>query len=55
MQVLYRGMHLLHFWSQLESNNQDKEKITMAHQKLEVVAIQIFADHEWRCSNRICA
>jgi hypothetical protein len=48
MQVLYRGTHGLRFWSQLESDDQDKEKITIACQKLETVAMQIFVDRGWR-------
>jgi hypothetical protein len=55
MQILYREMYWLHFWSQLQSDDQDKEKITKACQKLEVVAMQIFFDHAWKWSNRICA
>jgi hypothetical protein len=55
MQVLYRGTYWLRFWSQLENDDQDKEKITMAYRKLETVAMEIFADHGWRCNNRICA
>jgi hypothetical protein len=51
MQVLYRGTHWLRFWSQLESDDQDKEKITIACQKLKTVAMQIFVDHEWRWSH----
>jgi hypothetical protein len=34
MQVLYKGTHWLCFWSQLKSDDQDKEKITIACQKL---------------------
>jgi hypothetical protein len=44
MQVLYRATYWLHFLSQLESDNQDKEKIAEACQKLKVVAMQIFSD-----------
>jgi hypothetical protein len=55
MQVLYRGVHWLRFWSHLESEEQDKEMIASVYQKLEVVAMQIFADHGWRWSKKICA
>jgi hypothetical protein len=55
MQVLYRGTYWLCFWSQLKNNDQDKKKITEACLKLETVAMEIFADHGWRYSNRICA
>jgi hypothetical protein len=55
IQVLYRGTYWLRFWSQLERNDQYKEDITMACRKLETVALQIFVDHGWRFSNRICA
>jgi hypothetical protein len=39
MQVLYRATYWLHLWSQLESDDQDKEKITTASQNHEVVAM----------------
>jgi hypothetical protein len=55
MQVLYRGTYWLCFWSQLENDDHDKEKITMACRKLQTVAMEIFADHGWGCSNRSCA
>jgi hypothetical protein len=55
MQLLYRRMHWLRFWSQLKGDDQDKQKITMACPKLEIVAMQIFANYEWRWSNRIFA
>jgi hypothetical protein len=55
MQVLYRGTHWLHFWSQLERNDQDKERINLACRHLETVAMQIYVDHGWRFSNRITA
>jgi hypothetical protein len=54
MQVLYRGTYWLRFWSQLERNDQDKEMIIQACRKLETVAMQIYVDHGWRFSNRIC-
>jgi hypothetical protein len=55
MQVLYRGTHWLRFLSLLESDEHDKELVTSACQKLEVVAMQIFTDHGWRWSIKICA
>jgi hypothetical protein len=45
MHVLYRGTQWLHFWSQLEKNDQEKEIITSACRKLETVALQIYVDH----------
>jgi hypothetical protein len=33
------------FWFQLKSDDQDKEKIAVVCQKLEVVAMQIFVNH----------
>jgi hypothetical protein len=39
MQVLYMGTHWLRFWSQLKNDDQDKANITMACQKLELVAL----------------
>jgi hypothetical protein len=55
MQLLYRGTQWLRFWSLLESDEQDMKLFSSSYQKLEVVAMQIFADHEWRWSNSICA
>jgi hypothetical protein len=55
MHVLYGGTHWLCFWSHLENDDEDKEKVTMACQKLETVAMELFAGHGWRCNNRICA
>jgi hypothetical protein len=52
MQVL--GNTLASFFVPLENNDQDNEKITVACRKLETVAIEIFADHGWRCNNRVC-
>jgi hypothetical protein len=39
MHVLYRTTHWLRFWSQLENDDQEKKKIGVACQKLEVVAM----------------
>jgi hypothetical protein len=55
IQVLYRGTHWHHYWSLLEKHDQDKESINLECRKLEMVAMQIYADHRWRFSNRICA
>jgi hypothetical protein len=55
MHVLYGGTHWLRFWSHLENDDEDKEKVTMACQKLETMAMELFAGHGWRCNNRICA
>jgi hypothetical protein len=55
MQLLYRGTHSLRFWSQLEKDDQDKEKINTACRKLEMVTMETFAAHGWSCNNRICA
>jgi hypothetical protein len=55
MQVFYRATYWFCFWSELESDAQDKEKIAEACQKLEVVAMQIYADHGWRWSCSLCA
>jgi hypothetical protein len=54
LQVLYRGTHWLRFWSQLEKDDYNKELIRDACVKLETVAMQLFVDHGWRFSNRLC-
>jgi hypothetical protein len=55
MHVLYMGTHWLWFWSQYESDDQDKERITMVRQRREMMVMQIFVNHGWRWSHRICA
>jgi hypothetical protein len=45
MQALCRGTYWLRFWSQLENDDQDQEKITKACLKLETVAMEIFVEH----------
>jgi hypothetical protein len=47
------GTYWLRSCSQLEKNEQDKEKINLTCQKLEAVVIQIYVDHEWRFSNML--
>jgi hypothetical protein len=50
MHLLYRGGALAPFLV-----DQDKELLTRACRKMEMVTMQIFMDYEWRWSNRICA
>jgi hypothetical protein len=38
----------------MEWHDQDKEALRMTCQKMEIIAMEIFADHGWRFSNRIC-
>ena len=54
MQVLYRGTHWLRFWAQLQKCDENKEALQKACQTTEVLVMQIFANHGWRFSNRIC-
>ena len=53
MHVLYRDTHWLKFWAQLQRCDEDKEALQKAYQTMEVLVMQIFANHGWRFSNRI--
>jgi hypothetical protein len=54
LRFLFRGTHWLRFWTPMERHDQDKEALRMTCQKMETIAMEIFADHGWRFSNRIC-
>jgi hypothetical protein len=54
MQVLYRGMHWLRSLAQMERHDQDKEALIVACRKMKTFAMEIFVDHGWIFSNRIC-
>ena len=53
LQVLYRGTHWLRFWAQLQRCDEDKEAVQKAYQTIEILVMQLFANHGWRFSNRI--
>ena len=53
LQVLYRGTHWLRFSAQLQRRDEDKEAVHKACQTIEVLIMQLFANHGWRFSNRI--
>ena len=53
LQILYRGTHWLRFWAQLQRCDEDKEAVQKAYQTIEVLVMQLFANHGWRFSNRI--
>jgi hypothetical protein len=55
LQVLFRGTHWLRSWAQMERHDQDKEALVAACHKMETIAMEFFADHGWRFSNRICS
>jgi hypothetical protein len=38
----------------MEWHDQDKDALIAACRKMETIAIEIFADYEWRFNNRIC-
>ena len=54
MQVLYRGTHWLRLWARLQRCDEDKEELQEACRTMEVLVMQIFANHGWKFSNRIC-
>ena len=53
LQILYRGTQWLRFWTQLQRCDEDKETVQKAYQIIEVLVMQLFANHEWRFSNMI--
>ena len=55
MQVLYRGTHWLRLWALLQRCDEDKEELQEACRTMEVLVMQIFANHSWKFSNRICS
>jgi hypothetical protein len=52
--VLFKATYWFRPWSQLEKHDEDKEKIKTACRSLEMVTLQIFNDHGWSTSKRIC-
>jgi hypothetical protein len=53
MQVLFRATHWLWMWSLLQKCDDDTNLLKDACRSLETMAMQIFANHGWRFSNRI--
>jgi len=53
LQVLYRGTHWLRFWAQLQRRDEDKEAVQKACQTIDVLVMQLFANHGWKFCNRI--
>ena len=45
LHVLYRGTHWLRFWAQLQKRDEDKETVQKACQTIEVMVMQLFANH----------
>ena len=52
--VLYRGTHCLRLWALLQRCDEDKEELQEACRTMEILVMQIFANHGWKFSNRIC-
>ena len=55
MQVLFRVTHWLRMWSLVQKCDDDTNLLKDACRSLETTAMQIFANHGWRFSNRIAA
>ena len=53
--VLYRGTHYLRLWALLQRCDEDKEELQEACRTMEVLVMQIFVNHGWKFSNRICS
>jgi len=55
MQVLFRATHWLRMWLLLQKCDDDTNLLKDACRSLETTAMQIFANHGWRFSNKIAA
>ena len=55
MHVLFRATHWLWMWSLLQKCDDDTNLLKDACRSLETTAMQIFANHGWRFSNKIAA
>lgn len=53
MQVIFRGAYWLRHWVLLQEE-EEREPAYMTCRALEVVAMEFFAKHGWRFSNRLC-
>ncbi len=53
MQVIFRAMHWLRFWAQLQRCEDDGEFLMVACRKLESTVMQLFANYGWRFTNRL--
>ena len=53
LQLLYRGTHWLRLWVQLQRRDEDKEAVQKACKTIEVLVMQLFANHGCMFSNRI--
>ena len=53
--VPYRGTHCLRLWALLQRCDEDKEELQEACRTMEVLVMQIFVNHGWKFSNRICS
>jgi hypothetical protein len=52
LQVIFRGTYWTWYWSLLQKE-EDRQMIMMGCRSIETTAMEIFARHEWRFSNRI--
>ena len=53
MQVIFRGTYWFHFWSLLQ-REEDRPFIQDMCRRLETTVMEIYANHGWQFSNRIC-
>jgi hypothetical protein len=52
LQVIFRGTHWFRFWRLLQKD-ESQQQILDVCQELEVVAMEVFANHGWRSNARI--
>uniref|UniRef100_J3LCP6 Uncharacterized protein n=1 Tax=Oryza brachyantha TaxID=4533 RepID=J3LCP6_ORYBR len=53
LMVLFRVTYWLRAWAILQKHDESKEAISIACQKLKILAMQVFGHFGWRFSNRI--
>ena len=54
MQVIFRGIYWLRFWSMLQHKETTKDLFMKVNTSLEIIALEMFASHEWKHNNRLC-
>ena len=53
MQVIFRGIYWLRFWSMLQHKETANDLFMKISTSLEIIALEIFASHGWKYNNRL--
>ena len=54
MQVIFRMIYWLRFWSMLQHKETAKDLFMKISTSLEIIALEMFASHGWKYNNRLC-